>query len=485
MILKYVRDDSAVLPDLRFIQEFRKDDTRLRAEIIAAKDRLSRVGIAHNAYLPARARFDAAKTDYEQSRKALANLHKTLGAAAFAAFQDGEILRQQEFSDRIGLEEHVATLTKEQEILNPCPDAGIVEKAKAKARQLAIAVRIKREQLSIGKLDARIGRGLIDSERENLVRSASTSAILQQIASAKAERAECKRELDLAAERLESAKAALSQAIGCAQIGGETAIPGQIRALENEAASTQSRLRTRERELFDMLVANASSFADTPIKTPLNRLAGLLAESRPTITGAGKAMTSDLGRPESSFDWHRYAAICAAGLICLLLLYWTARLVFWRTGAHDLEPLLGNTPLNEDEQQYVRESRSLRDQNIETWTKQLKREHDGQSSPSHDEQEKIQHMAERLVQHRDVCRPEFWAGQPLFVGFIAHLSGEYRIEQIIGEKDMICRLYGPAGLLEWSGLLRRARTLGRTSLLGITQCGFPVCRRKTTSTASE
>ena len=272
---KYVRDASAVLPDLPFVQEFKRDDVGLRAEIVAAKARLARLPGARLAYLAARQRFDVAKAEHERSQKALARLYKPLGAAAFAAFKAAEITRQQQFSDRIALDERMAALKKERDALAAPSDAGIVSKAKAKALQLAFAAKIKAAQLSAGKLDAQIAKRLIDSQSEDSVRSASTDEVLDDVASTKREIASCKQDLVLAADGLESAKTALSQALDLAHIEGDAAIAARIRALENEVRSTQSRLRTREQELFDMLVTNASSFVDSPIVAHLKRLADL------------------------------------------------------------------------------------------------------------------------------------------------------------------------------------------------------------------
>ena len=279
-ILEYMRGPSAVFPGLPFVQDFKRDDIGLSAAVAAATERLARARNAQNECSTVRQQCDAAKTEHERCQKALASLYKPLGAAAFAAFKAGEIARQQQFSDRIALDERIAALKKERDALAAPSYAGIVSKAKALALQLALSAKIMAAQLSAGKLDAQIGKRLIDSQSEDSVRSASTDEVLDDVASSRRDITSCKRDFDLAAERLRSAKVALSQALGISQIGGETAVGARIVALQEELATNQRRLRTRERDFLDMLVTNAAGFAETPVGPPLTRLAQLRAEAR-------------------------------------------------------------------------------------------------------------------------------------------------------------------------------------------------------------
>jgi general secretion pathway protein G len=277
-ILMYVLDDSVTLPDFPLLEEFKTEHARLRTEIAAAMDRASRLQAARDEYVDVLGHFNTAKTEYEQSKKALAKLHKPLGQAAFAAFQTGGIPRQQEFIDRIALAERITGLKKEQERLAAPPDAGIVEKTKAKARQLAIAAKIKGELLSAGKLDAEIGRALIDYERDHVVRSALTSDISDKVCAARAETTSCKHDLELAEQSFTTKAAALSQALGLQQIAGKYTFDVEIAALENQAKEKHAFLSTRELELLDLLANRTSGLVDTPIGALLRRLTGLLKD---------------------------------------------------------------------------------------------------------------------------------------------------------------------------------------------------------------
>jgi hypothetical protein len=315
-VLKCVLDDPVALPDLPLLQEFKTEHARLRAEIAAAEDCISRLQAARDEYLSVFGRFNTAKCEYEQSKRALAKLYKPLGVAAFAAFKAREIPRQQEFFQRIALEERIASLEKEHDALAARPDAGIVEKAKASAQQFALAAKIKVEQLSTGKMDAEIGRGLIDYEREKAVRSESTAEVVDEAVAARGETTCCKHDLDLAAQSLTTTTEALSQALGFPQIEGKNTFDAAIRSVQKQIKEKQRRLSTREREIPDSLAANPSAFADTPIGPKLTRLVVLLAEARPTPARPGAWMAVY----ESLTPGKRIAigAACAFGLVLFL-----------------------------------------------------------------------------------------------------------------------------------------------------------------------
>jgi hypothetical protein len=119
------------------------------------------------------------------------------------------------------------------------------------------------------------------------------------------------------------------------------------------------------------------------------------------------------------------------------------------------EPAAEAASLTDDEKQYVREARMLRDSKIESRIKDF-----GYSPPYpsgskeyNDELKNRREVAEQLLSGQADCWPEFWGGQPLFDGMVAKLRGEYRIEQIVGANEMICRLYGPVRPDEWWSLV--------------------------------
>jgi hypothetical protein len=278
-ILEYARSPSAVFPSLQFLDDFKRDDARLTAEISAARDRISKAPAARDAYFSARPRFDAARTEYEGAQKSLQSLYKPLGAAAYAAFKAGEIPRQQQFAERMDLDERIARLKTDQNALGASPVSGVIGKTKAKAKQLAVAARIMFANLSARKLEGQIGKALIDAQSEDSVRSASTAEVLDDVASVRRDIASCKRDFDLAANALESAKTALIQSLGVSSIDTDAAIAERLDALRWELTATQLRLPHTEDKFLDSLVSNAGSFAETPIGPALARLAQLRAEA--------------------------------------------------------------------------------------------------------------------------------------------------------------------------------------------------------------
>jgi hypothetical protein len=174
--------------------------------------------------------------------------------------------------------------------------------------------------------------------------------------------------------------------------------------------------------------------------------------------------------------WPRYALICAGSLVCLLLLYWTAGLVFRRSrdsqatrsrdsdsvtimaeGSHEwsLPATINAADFTEDEQQYIREARQSRDAAITEKTDLFKEEEiSDRGAPaefrghSPEYKEEVKKLMEKIAQHREVCRPEYWSGQELIIGTVGLLH-EYRVERIVNDREMICRLYGKSPKEPW------------------------------------
>jgi hypothetical protein len=116
------------------------------------------------------------------SRRAeLAKLHRPLGEAAFKAFNAGDLEEQLIFSDRLAAHKKIQELQQERDDLAPAADAGMAQMAKAKAQQLAIAGKIKLDQMKVGGLDTEIGRKILEDKLDESVRCGSTADILDQI----------------------------------------------------------------------------------------------------------------------------------------------------------------------------------------------------------------------------------------------------------------------------------------------------------------
>jgi hypothetical protein len=312
-ILEYARSPSTVFTSLQFFGDFKRDDARLTAEISAARDRISKAPAAHEAYSAARQRFDATKPEHEAAQKALKRLYKPLGAAAFAAFKAGEIPRQQQFAERINLDERIARLKSDQNALGVSPDSGIIVKGMAKAQQLAVAARIMFAKLSARKMESQIGKALIDAQSEDSVQSASTAEVLDDMASARRDVASCKRDFDLAANTLESAKTALIQSLGGSNIDTDAAIAERLDALRWELTATQLRLQHTEDKFLDSLVSNADSFAETSIGPALTRLAQLRAEARAAEARAAEARATEVQRTKELSERRKLAPCKACG----------------------------------------------------------------------------------------------------------------------------------------------------------------------------
>ena len=170
-----------------------------------------------------------------------------LGHAAFHASLAGKIEQHPVFAERLNLYRKLADLESEKLSLAPPLDAGVVQKAKAKAQQVVIFGKIKLTAMSEGSLETAIGKNLLHNNQEETVRCDQTSRILESIGKQRNCIAERRTEANEAQAALENKRAELCQSIGLAKIEGASTLDGELRNCQ--AAINQNEKRWRESEL--------------------------------------------------------------------------------------------------------------------------------------------------------------------------------------------------------------------------------------------
>lgn len=261
--------ESLAIPEVR---DFKSRQSTLQQEITAAQERAAKLVQSKAEYEPLEqvvkhAQERAAKTAFE-----LEHLHRTLGKAAFDALLAGQISEQQVFTERRKLNAAIAELRKEHDSLTPPPDAGILDKTKAKAKQLAIAGKIKLEELKINGLDSQVGKQLVDSGQEGSIRCSGTEPILGQIATARANIAQAQQQREQAAAALESKKAGLRTAFGLAQIEGARSLDTEIAQCRQSVAKKEKELSTLRSDLSGKLLAASDLPEGEPLVQVVNEL---------------------------------------------------------------------------------------------------------------------------------------------------------------------------------------------------------------------
>ena len=231
--------ESLAIPEVR---DFQSRQAAIQQEIAASHQHAEQLVRAKAEYRRLEQAVRLTQNESANAASELEHLHRPLGDAAIHAFLAGHIAEQPVFRERMRLNSTIADYRKEHDSLTPPPDAGMLDKTKAKAKQLAIMGKIKLEEVKIGGLDTQVGKQLVDSEREESVRCSGTESVLAHIANARANVAQTKQQAEQAAAALESQKATLCETFGLSQIEG-------ARSLDAAISQTRQSIGTRQKEL--------------------------------------------------------------------------------------------------------------------------------------------------------------------------------------------------------------------------------------------
>lgn len=212
-ITDYVLKHADEMSDVPGVKQFVEDHGRLTTEIAAAKKLGKRLAKAKEKYEPFENRVLDRRDALKNAEAELAKSHRPLGEASFQAFLAGDLEDQPAFADRLASHKRIQELHQEHGDLTPATDVGMVQKTKAKAQQLAIAGKVKLEEMKCGGMESDIGRQLIESELVESVRCDSTSSLLEQVADNRESLSACSSQLQEADAAREKATKQLCEAI--------------------------------------------------------------------------------------------------------------------------------------------------------------------------------------------------------------------------------------------------------------------------------
>jgi hypothetical protein len=180
-ITDYVLKHADEMPDVPGVKKFVDEHGRLTQNIAEAEERLQRLATAKDEYEPLEQRVTSCSRSLKNAEVELAKLHLPLGTAAFQAFLADDLEDHPFFADRLATHKRVQHLQQERDGLAPSADAGMAQKAKAKAQQLAVTGKIKIEEMKFGGQETEIGRKVVEEKLDESVRCNSTADILDHI----------------------------------------------------------------------------------------------------------------------------------------------------------------------------------------------------------------------------------------------------------------------------------------------------------------
>jgi hypothetical protein len=325
IILEYVLDDPADLHKIPPLDAFTRERSQLVSEIQAAKRRVDSLEEAREQYILLHDRRKAANADYEVAKTDLAKFYRPLGAFAFAAFQTGELSRHDELANRIALEERIEFLRQEHNSLTLRLGSGILETAKAKAQQLAVAAKIKIEEFRIQACDKAAGKRIAEKGELGAFNCPRTASLIADIAAAKAVLTDACQDLQTARHELRDTAEEFIQALALERIDGVSTF-NRVISLVNAAIEAKQRQIDRLTEgLPEQLASEVAAFRGTPVYSYLMRLAGGTKTLRSAERPGGRDRFFDAlhSLPASTFDFARsrkyvLVALVTVGFLALI-----------------------------------------------------------------------------------------------------------------------------------------------------------------------
>jgi len=315
-IVESALSDSEVA-NVAAVQQFRSAHDEQRRVIETGCQRAEKLNKAIVELEPLESDLKQKQQSLSKVLASLSEFHRPLGQAAFQARLEGAVTDQPAFAERLAVHERIEDLRKEYENLTPAPNAGTVEKAKAKAQQLAVAGKIKLEETKIGKLESKIGQQLIEESQEGSVRCEQTEQVISQIAERRAEIAQLTEQEYQSRETLATEAEQLSQFLSLSQIEGSRALADEL----NRCSAAVTQAEKDQRQLEDELLAKLSADESIPADS---KMGARVAELRHVEDQLQHAPTSPIAGMVSWFSELSMASkalvIGGAGMACLLFL---------------------------------------------------------------------------------------------------------------------------------------------------------------------
>ena len=288
-IRQTVLDSKAKLPEEGSAQQLRSEHVQLTEQAETANQQTERLTEAKLQVEPLVQECQGLEKELATARESLSEFYQPLGVAAFAAQLAGQIKDVSAQADRLVVHEKVTQLQQESEALTPSADAKMLEKAKAKAQQLAAAGKIIIEETQIGKLDKQSGQQLLGERQEETVRCDETSAILDQISERRAEIVEKEGKVAASTAAFTSSRDEVTKKLDLPPFDTVAELDIQIKENNTLTASAQKQLTLLERELPERLMADEElRSSDSELGQQVQELAEIQAQLKtagPSLAG--------------------------------------------------------------------------------------------------------------------------------------------------------------------------------------------------------
>jgi len=258
-LVQEVLNPQVALPNVEPIATFRKEHSQLQEQLRQLQHRLQELGKAKAEYELLDNACQQQGKELAAAEKALVQLARPLGKAAFEGLLAGLVQDQPTFKDRFAVHQRIGELQAEHDRFAPPSDAGMIQKTKAKAQQLVAAGKIKLEEMKIGKLEEQIGRELIASNQEESVRCDHTAEILTAFAKHRGVIAHHRQVCETAREALDTKCQELAQTL---QMAGTTkSFDAERQSCEAQIAQVEHQGRVLKSELLVQLVTCGESLS--------------------------------------------------------------------------------------------------------------------------------------------------------------------------------------------------------------------------------
>ena len=342
-IVDYVLKHTDELSDVPCVKIFVDEHGRLTKEIVEAKARQERLAKAKEEYEPLEQRVGPCRLALNDAETELAKLYAPLGEAAFKALLTDDIDEQPLFADRLAAHKQVQVLQAESDALSPGADAGMVQKTKAKAKQLAIKAKIKLAERKFGGLQTEIGRKIVEDELDESIQCDPTNQLLIQIKDQRDGIASLSAELKEAKSELAESGKRLCETVGLASIGRSKDLDTAIKLGTKTIKQHDSDVATATRGLADTLKeVDASTLPQTLVplleslgNAPADDFAGQVKESR----RKGVEAVSSAKKYWSGLSRRKRNQIVGGVAVAVIFL----GVLFFRGGGGESDQIVGST----------------------------------------------------------------------------------------------------------------------------------------------
>jgi hypothetical protein len=246
----------------------------LRETIQKLQSVVSGIRIAEKAYQEAGTRLQVA-------RKQLADIAAPLGAAAFLALQQREVVDHPRFTARKNLQNLIDSLQSRRAALAKRINSGVLEKAALKAQELTLLGQIKLEDMKIVGVNRELGELILSAKEEAALQCTSMTESLQSIQLRRAEISKTESEVEAAGLHYQESKQQAAFKVGIHNLSDAAAWDAQLQQKQNELRIHEESVEDLEEAVVEKALGYDWLEDDPDLRENLLLLKQLRKESTP------------------------------------------------------------------------------------------------------------------------------------------------------------------------------------------------------------